>query len=156
MNPAITIDTAAKSDLAAVFLLEQQVFGSHSYPDFFFRQVFDCWHDGLMLARDSESGDIAGYQLAVRAANPEDFWILSLAVSFDYRSRGIGRQLIRAGVAAVPDGVNRILLTVSPENPARHLYEAEGFVEIGFEEDYFGPGEARILMALLRHPNNLE
>ncbi|MCL1039588.1 GNAT family N-acetyltransferase [Shewanella submarina] len=148
MNPVISIDAAAKSDLAAVFLLEQQVFGSHSYPDFFFRQVFDCWHDGLMLARDSDSGRLAGYQLAVRAANPEDFWILSLAVDSEYRGKGIGKQLIRAGISAVPDGVKRVMLTVSPDNPARCLYEAEGFVEIGFEDDYFGPGEGRMLMAL--------
>ncbi|MGI2260918.1 GNAT family N-acetyltransferase [Shewanella sp. GXUN23E] len=148
MNPAIILQAAAKPDLAAVFLLEQAVFGSHSYPDFFFRQVFDCWHDGLMIARDSDTDKLLGYQLAVRASEPTDYWILSLAVCPQHRGKGVGKALIRAGIAAAPAGIRRILLTVSPTNPARHLYEAEGFVEIGFEADYFGEGEARILMAL--------
>ncbi|WP_240778787.1 N-acetyltransferase [Shewanella sp. SNU WT4] len=143
----IFLPVAEKSDLAAIFALEQQVFGHHSYPDFFFRQVFDCWHDGLVLAKD-EQANLVGYQLAVRASDPKDYWILSLAVATSYQGRGIGKQLINAGIAKAPAGVERILLTVSPTNPARHMYAAQGFVEIAFEEDYFGPEQARLVMAL--------
>lgn len=147
MTQLISLHTAAKSDLAAVFLLEQQVFGAHIYPDFFFRQVLDCWPDGLMLAKTA-SGKLVGYQLAVKAAKSDDYWIWSLAVSPDFRGKGIGRQLIQASIASAPREVKRILLTVAPENPARQLYESCGFTAAGFEADYFGAGASRMVMAL--------
>ncbi|MBV7316706.1 GNAT family N-acetyltransferase [Shewanella sp. NIFS-20-20] len=141
------LDVATKQDLAQVFALEQQVFGEHSYPDFFFRQAFDCWHDGLMVAKNCQ-GKILGYQLAVRGSDPKDYWILSLAVATESQGQGVGKQLIKAGIRKAPSGVERVLLTVSPTNSARQLYQAQGFADIAFDAEYFGPNQPRIVMAL--------
>ncbi|MEO3959667.1 hypothetical protein [Chromobacterium piscinae] len=35
---------------------------------------------------------------------------------------------------------------MDPANPAAALYRKLGFAEIGAEADYFGPGEARLLL----------
>ena len=52
---------------------------------------------------------------------------LGLAVDSKYRSRGIGRALLRELIRRSP----RLSLSVDPKNPARRLYESEGFVKTG-------------------------
>jgi ribosomal protein S18 acetylase RimI-like enzyme len=57
---------------------------------------------------------------------------LGLAVVPDARGRGIGRALLRAAIAvAISAGFPGLSLSVDPENPARRLYESEGFVKVG-------------------------
>ena len=61
----------------------------------------------------------------------EDIPELSIAVIASRRREGIGRrllvELIRASIA---EGHQALSLSVNHENPARDLYESEGFVEI--------------------------
>jgi ribosomal protein S18 acetylase RimI-like enzyme len=53
---------------------------------------------------------------------------LGLAVAPEFRSRGIGRRLLRSLIAqADQHGYQRLSLSVAPTNPARALYESEGF-----------------------------
>ena len=47
-----SIRPVLKSELADVFQLEQVIFGDHCYPDFFFRQGFDCWPEYFLVAID--------------------------------------------------------------------------------------------------------
>jgi ribosomal protein S18 acetylase RimI-like enzyme len=64
----------------------------------------------------------------VRSEVPE----LGIGVVAAHRSKGIGRALLRALVAAArTDGYPALSLSVSPENPARRLYETEGFQKAG-------------------------
>ncbi len=44
------IRKAEKDDVTTAYLLERELFGEHSYPDFFFRQAYDCWSDGFLVA----------------------------------------------------------------------------------------------------------
>jgi GNAT superfamily N-acetyltransferase len=53
---------------------------------------------------------------------------LSVAVAVRWRGRGVGRALIREVVRrAAEEGVGRVSLSVERANPARALYEREGF-----------------------------
>ncbi|MGB3911437.1 MAG: GNAT family N-acetyltransferase [Pseudolysinimonas sp.] len=70
--------------------------------------------------------DDAGYGF-VDERTPE----LGIAVWPGERGRGIGRLLLRAAVTEHP----RISLSVEDGNPARALYEAEGFVAVGRSGD---------------------
>ncbi|WP_346350816.1 N-acetyltransferase [Oceanimonas sp. AH20CE76] len=141
----MTIRTAIKGDLAAVYGLECAAFGSHGYPDFFLRQAWDLWPGSLLVA-ESES-ELLGYVLAGRGESATEGWILSLAVTPAAQGRGLGRQLLQAAVAVLEEqGCARIKLTVLPDNPALQLYQRLGFAEAGRENDYFGPGEPRLLM----------
>jgi ribosomal protein S18 acetylase RimI-like enzyme len=64
----------------------------------------------------------------VDARTPE----LGIAVAAPARGRGIGRTLLRALVdRARSDGFPALSLSVSPANPARALYESEGFRRVG-------------------------
>ena len=64
----------------------------------------------------------------VDARTPE----IAIAVRPDYRSRGLGRELLRALVQqARADGYQSLSLSVSPKNSALRLYESTGFCKVG-------------------------
>ncbi|MEW6156449.1 MAG: GNAT family N-acetyltransferase [Verrucomicrobiota bacterium] len=64
----------------------------------------------------------------VDATTPE----IAIAVRPEQRSKGLGRRLLEALVqTARGDGFARLSLSVSPRNPARHLYESAGFRKVG-------------------------
>lgn len=138
------IRTATKGDLAAIYALERAAFGDHCYPDFFFRQALDLWPACLLVAEDDD-GALAGYGLA--GAGAGDGWILSLAVAESCRGRGLGKALLQQALRAMEaDGCRAVRLTVAPDNPALGLYLSLGFMEERREEDYFGPGEPRLVL----------
>ena len=145
MNDAIELYLASKSDLTAIETLEQQCFAGHCYPDFFFRQALDCWANSFWIAKNNQ-GTVMGYLLASTSAQVDTCWILSVAVANPARGQGIGGKLISQLIAALPSEVNYIQLTVTPDNPAKALYSRHGFTEFGFESDYFGEGEPRVVM----------
>jgi ribosomal protein S18 acetylase RimI-like enzyme len=64
----------------------------------------------------------------VDAQTPE----LGIAVAPAYRGKAIGRALLEALITtARADGFPALSLSVSPFNPARHLYESLGFRKVG-------------------------
>ncbi|GIU34285.1 GNAT family N-acetyltransferase [Shewanella schlegeliana] len=149
MSDSIQLSIATKQDLKAIDALEQQCFAGHCYPDFFFRQALDCWPDGFLVAKNADAR-VIGYLLASNSAKADVAWILSIAVSDSARGKGIGSKLISQLLATLPSEVNQINLTVAPDNPARALYLRCGFTEMGFEADYFGEGEPRLLMSYFK------
>jgi GNAT superfamily N-acetyltransferase len=61
----------------------------------------------------------------------EDTPEVSIALHASWRRRGIGRRLLVAlSEAARAAGVERLSLSVEDGNPARHLYEQVGYVEV--------------------------
>ena len=140
------IRPAEKDDLAELHRLERSVFGDHAYPAFFLRQAWDLWSSSLLIATDA-SGGITGYVLAGRGQSAIDGWLLSLAVAPRAQRKGLGRRLTEAAMEALrAQGCRRVWLTVEPASAARALYESLGFVEVGREPDYFGPGQTRVTM----------
>ncbi|GAB3700175.1 GNAT family N-acetyltransferase [Mariniluteicoccus flavus] len=74
------------------------------------------------------------------------------------RGRGLGRQLVEAGVAAAWEAeCEEMLLEVRHDNVAAlHLYAQQGFVEIARRRGYYGPGvDAVILRRELTDDPNL-
>lgn len=64
----------------------------------------------------------------VDAETPE----LGIGVRAGYRSKGVGRALMRALIAAARnDGIRALSLSVDPSNFARTLYESMGFIKVG-------------------------
>lgn len=57
---------------------------------------------------------------------------LGMGVKSNYRSKGIGRKLLRELInGAKMDGFRALSLSVDPNNFARLLYESEGFIKVG-------------------------
>ena len=77
------ITPAGKQDLASAHALEHVLFGHHAYPQFFFRQAFDCWPHGLLIAKEEDQ--ITGYVLMATSDEQNTHWILSLAVDSQHR-----------------------------------------------------------------------
>lgn len=149
------IRTAVKTDLLDIFRLEQAMFGTHSYPDFFFRQALDLWPELLLVAKNDQ-GKVIGYGLAGMSSEQEQAWILSLAVADGHRGQGMGMGLLQRLIGTLEKaGRRHIRLTVHPDNPARHLYYAQGFEQVTAEVDYFGPGESRLVLLRQGHVQDL-
>ena len=142
----IDIRRASAADISALAALEQQVFATVVYPEFFFRQAHDLWPDFLLLAWQGDS--LLGYLLAAPGQQGlTRISILSLAVSAQSRGQGIGRQLLQHFLACCPKETAQLWLTVAPDNlVAVQLYEKLGFVVQKYAENYYGPDEHRLLM----------
>jgi [ribosomal protein S18]-alanine N-acetyltransferase len=145
-----TVRRALPADVAAIWAIEQAVFGSIVYPSFFFRQAHDLWGDLLQVA-ELPSGELAGYLLAAPSLTPGEAWIVSATVLPQQRGQGLGRRLVEATTAALAKrGFRTVRLTVHPDNAAAvRLYQRLGFEAGSVQPDYFGPGEPRLLMSLV-------
>ena len=84
-----------------------------------------------------EDGVVLGY--VGSQSVPPDCDILNLAVAHGARRRHIGRQLLQALLEALHSrGIERVFLEVRPTNaPARALYAAFGFEEVGRRKGYY-------------------
>ena len=84
-----------------------------------------------------EDGSVRGY--IGSQSVPPDCDILNLAVAPDARRQGLGQQLLQALLNALHRrGIERVFLEVRPTNvPARTLYAALGFEEIGRRKEYY-------------------
>lgn len=96
----------------------------------------------LIAARPGRQ--IAGFIIAQIAADEAE--ILTVGVAPDQQKQGIGRQLVEgAARAAARSDARRLFLDVADGNaPARALYAACGFAEIGRRRAYYTlPGGKR-------------
>ena len=83
-----------------------------------------------------EPGDAAGFALLRKAADEEE--LLLLAVSPQYRRKGIGRRLLEHAMAqALARGSEHMFLEMRDGNPAEFLYREFGFEQIGRRPGYY-------------------
>lgn len=88
---------------------------------------------GVLAEEDGEPLGAAWYRAYTEASHGygfvgEDVPEVSIAVIASRRGQGIGRRLLVALVeAGEAEGHRALSLSVSEENPARHLYESVGF-----------------------------
>ena len=107
----------------------------------------------VVLGSMDEAGRLAGYLLA--HASGDELAVVRLAVARAQRRQGVGRSLLRGLIAeGRGQGHHRVAVDVGVENrPARALYAAEGFVEVGRRDAYYADGEDALLLSLfLRRP----
>ena len=142
----MTVRPATAADLPPVLGVETAVFAADALPYFHFRQMLDAVPAFFLVAE--EDGRLAGYVLGSMQAGDAHGWILSLAVSPDFRGWGIGEILVRGVVDAfAAKGAAEAMLHVSPANRgAVALYAKLGFQEVRVEADYFGPGADRAIL----------
>ena len=109
----------------------------------------DCvMSDALFLVAEGNGADaIAGYVVALDAADEGE--ILNLAVAPADRRNGLGRALVEDVLEALAErGVRQVYLEVRESNaPARALYAAHGFREVGRRKQYYRrPAEDAIVL----------
>lgn len=139
----IQITKACAQDMSAIAAIERDVFGDTVYPEFLFRQAYDCFVDTFWLAKRDER--VLGYLLAVPAQDGR-LAIWSIAVSADARGQGIGRLLLDRALAYAKAQRCAAWLTVDPANiAAQALYRAANMRCIAEEKHYYGENEHRQL-----------
>jgi [ribosomal protein S18]-alanine N-acetyltransferase len=81
-------------------------------------------------------------------ATADEAEVLTLAVDPERRRRGLGRRLIEHAIATAGDrGARCMFLEVGEGNaPARALYGAAGFTEVGRRRRYYRDGSDALLL----------
>jgi len=101
----------------------------------------------LTLARDSSGGNPLGFSLYRAIADEAE--LLLLAVTPEYRRRGIARRLLGEFMERARDGgATRVHLEVRDGNPAVDMYRAAGFELAGRRRHYYSGSDGSHFDAL--------
>lgn len=142
----MVIRRAEKRDIPALCKLEQECF-SLPWSEKSFDDFFSLNFTFALAAFDNIDGEekLIGYAGMYISGNDGD--ITNIAVSSQYRRRGIGHALIE-GLKAVSD-INNLYLEVRESNLAAiSLYESQGFKKDGVRKNFYhAPRENAILMS---------
>lgn len=132
------------ADATGIAELEDLIFSdAWSYRDV---QDLICT-DGSMCFTAHDDGKVVAYVIG-RLIAPEGE-IYRVAVAPDRRQRGVGYRLLDYAVkTSKGQGLERLFLEVRSRNiPARKLYTAYGFKEIGVRKNYYkNPQDDAIIM----------
>ncbi|RAW47153.1 ribosomal-protein-alanine N-acetyltransferase [Halorubrum sp. 48-1-W] len=148
MTPAeVSIRPVERADLLSVLRIERECF-SDPWPYDAFDQLVD---EPTFLVAERE-GAVVGYLVADVTPNAgrDIGHVKDLAVHPEFRGRGIGRALLRAGLARLrAAGATVAKLEVREGNdPARSLYGAEGFEPVRRATRYYRDGEDALVLAV--------
>ncbi|MEY9854427.1 ribosomal-protein-alanine N-acetyltransferase [Catenulispora sp. GAS73] len=140
----VKLRPVAEDDLAALEILDKEVFKDVAYSMVYLRSLFVLFNKTWLVAE--YEGDLAGYALVCPNSDNTQAWLMGLAVSERYQGRGLGRQLMQGAMELMMEAkVSDAYITVRPDNKAAyHLYQRFGFIQQGDERpDYYGTGEPR-------------
>lgn len=151
MDAPYRIRSAAAADAASLVAIERRCF-SDPWSETSFREALDSpWSFGLVAHADQ---GVAGYLIAREVAGTGE--VLNLAVSPDYRRRGVARALLRSGLTFLRRRrVEEVFLEVRESNlSAQALYRSLGFRPVGQRAAYYrNPKEDALVLwlALKQH-----
>ncbi len=148
LSPEVLIRPAQKSDLAQVLVVDQESFSAGGGYNFLtLRQILDAGPEFFLLAE--VEGKTVGYIAALPASTPGQIWIISVAVSPSARKTHVAKRLCyEIYQVLVRHGFHEVFLTVRPENqPILRIAKAFQMQLVREEPDYFGPGEARLVLS---------
>ncbi len=129
----VKIRTMNYSDLPQVIAVEINAY-PHPWTEGIFRDCLRVGHHAWVMVLDR---DIMGYGVVM--LSPGEAHILNICVHADYQGRGLGRYFLRFLIdRATHHDVDMVLLEVRRSNQgAQHLYQSEGFHELGVRKAYY-------------------
>jgi [ribosomal protein S18]-alanine N-acetyltransferase len=146
MDAPYRIRSADPADAGAFAAIEQRCF-SDPWSESSFREALRSpWTFGL--AAHGTRG-MAGYLIAREVAGTGE--VLNLAVAPEFRRRGVGAALLRAGLSALRKRrVTEVFLEVRESNrSAQALYAGHGFRPVGQRAAYYrNPKEDALVLRL--------
>jgi len=145
--PAARLVAATEADCAALAALARRAH-SHPWSERQYRDSISAGHQCWLLLPSDEP--IACCVISLLFDEAE---ILDVAVSPDWRRRGVARALLEKLLAGLPADIRRVLLEVRASNRAAlSLYRKLGFREDGLRKNYYpvesGARESALLMSL--------
>ncbi len=146
MDAPYRIRSAVPADAAAFFAIERRSFSDPWSEASFHEALSSPWTFGIAA---QGSRGVAGYLIAREVAGTGE--VLNLAVAPEFRRRGVGGALLRAGLTALRHRrVEEVLLEVRESNrSARSLYASHGFRPVGQRAAYYrNPKEDALVLRL--------
>jgi ribosomal-protein-alanine N-acetyltransferase len=146
MDAPYRIRSAVPADAEAFAAIERRCF-SDPWSETSFREALSSpWTFGI--AAQSSRG-VTGYLIAREVAGTGE--VLNLAVAPEFRRRGVGGALLRAGLTALRHRrVGEVFLEVRESNrSAQSLYAGHGFRPVGQRAAYYrNPKEDALVLRL--------
>jgi [ribosomal protein S18]-alanine N-acetyltransferase len=145
-NPEITILPAHRNDLEAIMLLERSGFRTaEQWSERSWRGELLGEGRTILIARAQHPVGVISIKTVGELAD-----LHRLVVDSRRRRRGIGTDLVRAGLAIVRQlGAREVILDVAFDNePAIALYQQLGFEQLRARQDYYGPGQHALILKL--------
>ena len=145
-NPEISILPARLDDLNAIMIIERSSFpATEQWSERTWRGELLAEHRTILIARTQHAAGVISLNTSGELAD-----LHRLAVEPRSRHRGIGADLVRAGLEMVRQlGVREVILDVGYGNePAIALYQQLGFEQLSARQDYYAPGQHALILKL--------
>jgi [ribosomal protein S18]-alanine N-acetyltransferase len=145
-NPEISILPARLDDLNAIMIIERSSFpATEQWSERTWRGELLAEHRTILIARAQHAAGVITLNTIGELAD-----LHRLAVEPRSRHRGIGADLVRAGLEMVRQlGVREVILDVGYGNePAIALYQQLGFEQLSARQDYYAPGQHALILKL--------
>lgn len=144
------IRTLRQDDFAELMSIEEEVFGAAGegvLGAYYVRLCCEFFGDSCFAAL--EEGKIVGYVLCFLKGR--EAYCTTLAVAPGRQGSRVALQLLKALTGGLLDRVDSVWFTVKEDNlQARSLHAALGATEMGFRDDFYGPGDRRLVSRIDR------
>lgn len=146
----ISLQRATIDDLEIFLNLEKSVSGSKLYSGTLSKKDAEKDIKENIVYLIKQDGVIVG-SVDYKMINPHHAYINGLVINPKFQGRGIGRQTLLNLLANDLKSIKRIELVTHPHNvSAIRLYLSLGFIIELWKDNYFGDGEPRIKLVLVR------